>query len=299
MATRSDESEITVVGAPRTLVRDVYHRFLVVRWPVAIGAIVVSYLGLNTLFAAAYYVSGGVANARPGSLFDVFCFSVQTMGTIGYGAMYPTTAASNTIVVVESVTSLLVTALATGLVFAKFSRSTARVAFSNSAVIGPMEGVPTLMVRVGNERGNAILEATLRITMTRTEKTKEGMTFYKLYDLRLVRERSPMMRRSWTVLHRIDDGSPLLGGTPETVERDEIELVVTLAGVDDTSMQPVHARKRYRGSDILWGARHADILSEGANGSIILDVRRFHDVVPTEPMDGFPYRLSAPALRRD
>jgi len=125
------------------------------------------------------------------------------------------------------------------------------------------------------------------------------MTFYKLYDLRLVRERSPMMRRSWTVLHRVDDGSPLLGATPETIERDEIELVVTLAGMDDTSMQPVHARKRYLGSDILWGARHADILSEGADGSIVLDVRRFHEVVPTEPVEGFPYRFTAQALRRD
>lgn len=299
MATPTDDSEITVVGAPRALLRDVYHEFLVARWPTAIGAIVVSYLGLNVLFATAYYVAGGVANARPGSLFDVFCFSVQTMGTIGYGAMYPTTTASNTIVVVESVTSLLVTALATGLVFAKFSRSTARVAFSKNAVIGPMDGVPMLMVRVGNERGNAILEATLRVTMTRTEKTKEGVTFYKLYDLRLLRERSPMMRRSWTAMHRLDETSPLYGATPETIEREEIELIVTLAGMDDASMQPVHARKRYRGSDILWGARHADVLGEQADGSLVLDVRRFHDVVPTEPVEGFPYRFSGPELRRD
>jgi inward rectifier potassium channel len=293
MATSPEPTEIRVIGAPRTLLRDVYHRFLLVRWPAAIGAIVFSYLGLNALFAAAYYEFGGVANARQGSFFDVFCFSVQTMGTIGYGAMYPTSAAANSIVIVESVTSLLVTALATGLVFAKFSRSTARVAFSRQAVIGPMEGIPTLMVRVGNERGNAILEATLRLTMTRTEKTKEGMTFYRLYDLRLLRERSPMMRRSWTVMHQIDADSPLFGATPATLERDEIELVVTLAGMDDTSMQPVHARKRYLGFEILWGARYADVLSESGDGSLILDVRRFHDVVPTEPVDGFPYRYSA------
>lgn len=290
MATSPPDSEITVVGAPRTVLRDVYHRFLMVSWPTAIGAIVLSYLGLNALFATAYHVSGGVAHARPGSFFDVFCFSVQTMGTIGYGDMYPTTTASNAIVVVESVTSLLVTALATGLVFAKFSRSTARVAFSREVVIGPMEGVPSLMVRVGNERGNLILEATVQVTMTRTEKTKEGMTFYKLYDLHLARERSPMMRRSFTALHRIDAGSPLFGATPETIERDEIELLVTLAGMDETSMQPVHARKRYLGSDILWGARHADILSERPDGTLILDIRRFHDVVPTDPIEGFPYR---------
>ena len=292
MAVNPADAEITVVGAPRTVLRDVYHQFLVARWPVAIGAIVVCYLGLNALFAAAYYASGGVANARPGSFFDVFCFSVQTMGTIGYGAMYPVTAASNLIVVVESVTSLLVTALATGLVFAKFSRSTARVAFSRHVVIGPMDGFPTLMLRVGNQRGNSILEATLRVTMTRTEKTTEGMTFYRLYDLRLARERSPMMRRSWTALHRIEADSPLYGATPETVARDEIELVVTLVGTDETSMQPVHARKRYVDTEILWGARHADVLSETADGSLVLDIRRFDEVVPTEPVDGFPYRYA-------
>jgi inward rectifier potassium channel len=291
----SANPEITVVGAPRTQLRDIYHLFLVIRWPAAIGAILVCYLGLNVLFATAYFAAGGVANAE--SFFDLFYFSVQTMGTIGYGAMYPTTTASNTIVVIESVTSLLVTAVATGLVFAKFSRSRPRVAFSKNAVIGPMDGIPTLMVRVGNERGNSILEATVRVTMTRTEKTKEGLTFYRLYDLRLLRERSPMMGRSWTALHRIDPDSPFFGATPEAIARDEIELVVTLAGIDETSMQPVHARKRYLDTDILWGARHADVLSERADGSLVLDVRRFHDVVPTEPVEGFPYPHPRSGLR--
>lgn len=287
MRPTSASAEITVVGAPRTALRDIYHRFLVVGWPVAIGAILVLYLALNALFAAAYWVSGGVANAT--SFFDLFYFSVQTMGTIGYGAMYPTTTAANTIVMLESVTSLLVTAVATGLVFAKFSRSRPRVAFSKYAVIGPMDGVPTLMLRVGNERGNSILEATVRVTMTRTERTKEGVIFYRLYDLRLLRERSPMMGRSWTALHRIEPDSPLFKATPETIAHDEIEFVVTLAGIDETSMQPVHARKRYLDTDILWGARHADVLSERADGSLVLDVRRFHEVIPTEPVAGFPY----------
>jgi inward rectifier potassium channel len=187
------------------------------------------------------------------------------------------------------VTSLIVTAVATGLVFAKFSRSTARVAFSAQTVIGPMDGVPTLMLRVGNERGNSILEATIRLSIIRTEKTKEGSTFYRMYDLRLTRDRSPAMARSWTVLHPIVADSPLFGATPESAEKDEIELVATLVGVDDTSLQPVHARRRYLASEIVWGARHADVLSEDEHGNVILDIRRFHDIVPTEPIDGFPY----------
>jgi inward rectifier potassium channel len=289
---RPPPPEITVIGAPRTRLRDAYHQFLRVGWTAAIAAIVGSYLALNAVFALAYRAIGGVAGARAGSFFDAFCFSVQTMGTIGYGAMYPASAAANAVMIAESVTSLVVTALATGLIFAKFSRSAARVVFSKNAVIGPMNGVPTLSLRVGNERGNLILEATIRITLTRTEKTSEGVVFYKLYDLRLVRERSPQMRRSWNVMHRIDADSALFGETPESIIRDEIEIIATLVGTDDTSLQPVYARKQYEGADILWGARHADILSEDKDGTIVLDVRRFHDVVPTQPVDGFPYRYT-------
>jgi len=283
------QSGVTVIGAPRTTLRDVYHLFLRVRWSAAIAAIVAVYLTLNAVFAAAYASVGGVANARHGSFWDAFCFSVQTMGTIGYGAMYPTGVAANSIVIVESVTSLLVTAVATGLVFAKFSRSTARVAFSRRIAIGPMDGVPTLMIRVGNERGNQILEATIRVSIIRTERLREGTTFYRMIDLPLARERSPAMARSWTVLHPIDDKSPLHGATPESLARDEVEILATVVGVDDTSMQPVHARQRYVDTDVAWGARHADILSEDAAGHIVLDVRRFHELVPTEPVEGFPY----------
>jgi inward rectifier potassium channel len=280
---------VKVVGAPRMTLRDFYHLFLRVRWSAAIAAIVVSYLTLNAAFAAAFVVSGGVANAEPGSFFDAFCFSVQTMGTVGYGAMYPASHAANLIVILESVTSLIVTAVATGLVFAKFSRSSARIVFSNQAVIGPMEGVPTLMLRVGNERSNQILEATIHLALLRTEKTKEGMVFYRMYDLKLTRDRSPAMARSWTVLHPIVSDSPLYGATPQSMAEQEVEILVSVVGVDDTSLQPVHARKQYQHTDVVWGARHGDIISEDAEGNVILDIRRFHHVVATEPLEGFPY----------
>jgi inward rectifier potassium channel len=278
-----------VIGAPRQTLRDVYHLFLRVRWSGAIGAIAVAWLAINAAFAVVYVAVGGVAGARPHSLWDAFCFSVQTMGTVGYGAMYPTSVAANVTMTAESVVSLVVTAVATGLVFAKFSLSSARVVFARHAVVGPMDGVPTLMIRVGNERGNAILEATLRVVMIRTEKLKEGATFYRMLDLKLTRERSPAMARSWTVMHPIRQDSPLFGATPESLARDEVEILVTLVGTDDTSLQPVHARKRYLDSDVLWGARHSDVLSEDGAGNLVMDVRRFDEIVETVAIDGFPY----------
>jgi inward rectifier potassium channel len=295
MAPRPPQSSaVTVLGAPRAGLRDAYHLFLRAPWPVALGAIVTLYLGLNAVFAFAYMGVGGVVAARARSFWDAFCFSVQTMGTIGYGSMYPTTVAANVVMITESVTGLLVTALATGLVFAKFSRSTARVVFSRNAVISPMNGVPTLMIRVGNERGNSILEAAIRVVLTRTEHLEEGSVFYRLMDLKLTRERSPAMARSWTVLHPIDEGSPIFGATPESLAKDEVEITVNLVGTDDTSLQPVHARRLYLDSEILWGARHADVLSEDDDGRMVLDVRRFHDVEPTKPTERFPYPRATP-----
>ena len=291
--TQSD-GDVTVIGAPRQTLRDFYHLFLRAPWWMALAAIVATWLGINAVFGAVYFVVGGVTGARTRSFWDAFIFSVQTMGTIGYGSMYPTSVAANVCMTLESVVSLIVTALATGLVFAKFSRSTARVVFARHAVIGPMDGVPTLMMRVGNERGNSILEATIRLVMMRTERLKEGTIFYRMLDLKLTRERSPAMSRSWTVLHPITPDSPLYGATPESLARDEVELVVTLVGTDDTSLQPVHARSRYLDRDIVWGARHADVLSEGPDGRLTLDVRQFNELTETAAIDGFPYPRKTP-----
>jgi inward rectifier potassium channel len=125
--------------------------------------------------------------------------------------------------------------------------------------------------------------------MIRTEKTLEGATFYRMYDLVLTRDRSPAMQRSWTALHPITEKSPLFGKTPESLKRDEVEILVTVFGVDDTSLQPVHAQHRYADDEIVWGARHADVLREDADGGLTLDLRRFHDVEPTKPTPEFPY----------
>ncbi len=290
--TRSADAsyQIHVVGAPRQpLLRDAYHLFLRMTWPRALASLVALYVLVNALFALAYTLVGGVAGARPRSYFDAFSFSVQTLGTIGYGAMYPRTIAAQSLVIIESVAGLLVTALATGLVFAKFSQPGGRIAFAHYATIAPMDGVPTLMIRVGNERGNIIVEAQVRVVIVRTVRTLEGVTFYRMDDLPLRRDRSPAMNRSWTVMHTIDDASPLKGATPDTLERDEIEFMVSLIGVDDTSYQPVHARRNYEHTQVAWGARHSDVLSEREDGHLVLDVRRFHELTPTDATEEFPY----------
>ena len=277
---RTEAYNIHIIGAPAPGLRDLYHALLRVPWWAAFAVIVGTYLALNGVFAALYLWVGGVAHARPGSFADAFFFSVQTMGTIGYGTMYPATNAANTLVVAESVLSLLTTALATGLVFVRFSQTRARLMFSSKIAIGPMDGVPTLMLRVGNVRKGNIVGAEFRVTFTCTTKTAEGMTIYRLQELTLVRTRAPALSRSWTVLHRIADGSPLDGFDAAKLAALDGELSVEVVGVDETSLQPVHSRHTWFAGSVAWGARLADVLSETPEGDMILDLRNFHEVIP-------------------
>ncbi len=289
MTPKRERTDVVVVGAGSHPLRDAYHLMLKASWASILAAIAAGFLALNALFALGFMATGGVAGARAGSFRDAFFFSVQTMGTIGYGAMYPVSTAANDLVVAESVVGLIVTALATGIVFSRFSRTTGELLFSRHACIAPMDGVPTLAFRIGNDRASTIFEARVAVTVIRTETTIEGHVFYRLYDVDLVRSQSQALARSFTVMHRISEKSPLFGATPETCTRDEVELAVSVVGTDDTSLQPVHARRRYRMKDILWGARLADVLSELPDGRLQLDLRKFHDTVPTQPTAAFPY----------
>lgn len=286
--------DIHVVGAAKTPLRDAYHALL--RFPlwVTVTVIVAAYLALNLMFAGLYLGVGGVARVRPGSFVDAFFFATQGFGAVGSGA-YPTSTAAHALSVIESISVLLLTAVSTGLLFAKVSLTNARIMFTRAIVISPMDGVPTLMFRLGNERSNRIIEAQIRAVLLRTERTAEGTSLYRMHDLHLSRDRSPALARSWTALHPITPASPLYGQTPESLAASETEFLLTLVGTDDTSLTPVHAQKQYLHGDLHWGARFSDILTEEPNGDVTLDLRRFHDVEPTAPSPGFPYPKPPPA----
>jgi inward rectifier potassium channel len=289
VAQRKQEPDVIVVGASVHPLRDLYHGLLQARWSTLLCLIAAGFLLLNALFALLYMRLGGITGAQAGSFRDAFFFSVQTMGTIGYGSLYPTSTAANVVMVAESVVGLIFTALATGIVFARFSRTTGELVFSRHVVISLMDGVPTLSFRVGNDRSSTIFEARVTATMFRTERTQEGVLFYRMYDLELVRAQSQALQRSFTCMHRITEKSPFFGATPDTCVKNEIELQVAVVGTDETSLQPVHARWRYDTKDIVWGARLADVLRERPDGKIEMDVGKFHGIVPTKPTPDFPY----------
>ncbi|NJL63652.1 MAG: ATP-sensitive inward rectifier potassium channel 10 [Methylacidiphilales bacterium] len=260
---------------------DLYHVLIKLSWAKFIVLVSLGYLIANIIFAWAYILGGdGIANARPGNFFDAFFFSVQTMASIGYGAMYPKTLYANLLVTLEALLGLLGLAMASGIMFARFSLPKARVMFSRVALIAPYNGLPTLMFRVANKRQNWILEAQVRVSLVKSELTKEGDFMRRFYDIPLVRSQSPLFALSWLVMHQINEDSPLSGITMEEMIDSEMEIVVTLTGIDETVSQPIHARHSFVAEEIVWNMRFVDILSKTSDGKRCIDYSLFHDVMP-------------------
>lgn len=273
-------------GVGRRLGNDLYLLLLQASWPRLVAIFGLLYVAANAVFALAYTLDrGSIENARPGSFIDAFFFSVQTMATIGFGRLVPHTDLANVLVTVESLIGLLGLAIATGLVFAKFSRPTARVVFSKFAVIGPWDGTRSLMVRMANERDNRILEAHVHVVLTRTETTAENVLVRRVHDLSLLRNSNPSFALSWTAIHPINEKSPLWRATPSSLLTNEDEIVVSLTGLDETYSQTVHARHSYGSKEILCGVRFADVLTRLPDGRMQIDYSKFHDVLPTESPD--------------
>ena len=260
---------------------DFYHAILTMPWPGFLLALAVFFVALNGVFALLYMADpNGIANARAGNFWDAFRFSVQTIASIGYGVLAPKSDYVNTVVVVEAFTGILNLALITGAVFSRFSRPTARVLFSDVAVITDFDGVPTLMFRAANQRGNQILDATITVNLAYQQTTREGQTMRRFRELALVRPRSPLFALSWTVMHTVDETSPLYGQTAESLSVLQAELVAMLSGTDETLAAMIFARKSYPPQKILWRHRFVDILSTNASGRRVVDLNRFHDAVP-------------------
>jgi len=274
---RRGRSWVVTRARSKSLLDDLYPSLLNAPWGYVLAFIAADFVAINALFAAGYMLVGGVANARRGSFADAFFFSVQTMATIGYGQMVPSSLAANILMSLEAVLGLVGLALVTGLIFAKFSRPTARVRFSQFALVGMLDGEPCLMFRMANERKSQIAEATIHVVMIRRERTVEGETIWRNHDLEMRRHRNPFFALSWLAVHPITPRSPLYGldarGLAETVAL----ISVSLVGIDDIYAQTVHKRHDYSGADIVWGARFVDTLREQPDGTPIADFSRLDD----------------------
>ena len=267
-----------VKGQDRGRFLDFYHNILTVSWPWFFARLAAAFIIVNLIFAMLYVIDrDGIAHARPGSFADAFFFSVQTLGTLGYGDMAPRTLYTNLLVTVESFSGILTIALFTGVIFARFSRPFARVLFSNVAVVAPFDGVPTLMFRVANQRGEAIIDASVTVSLARQHTSIEGITMRRFQELKLARSSSSLFALSWTVMHLIDQDSPLYGLTPEDMDAQDMEIVVMLNGLDEILADRIYARHAYWADEIIWNRRFVDVISLTPAGNRLVDLTRFHD----------------------
>ncbi len=287
-----DFSGVAISGKTR-LFDDFYHFVMDARWSLVLVFIATTYVLTNTFFAGLYLLGGDcIVAAVPGSFSDAFFFSVQTMATIGYGAMAPKTTYAHLLVTVEAILGLFGTALATGIVFAKFARPSARVSWSDVALLTKRNGVPHLVFRVANARENQIVEASIRLSVLKFEVTSEGERMRRYYDMSLLRSQNPIFAMTWTVMHPIDENSPLHGMSFDEMVQGRIEILAILTGLDSTFGQTIHARFSYAMEDIKENARFKDIVIELPDGTRQVNLDRISEWEPVQ--DG-----SAPAKRSE
>ena len=263
-----------------------YHLALNASWPRFLLGCVAVYTGLNIVFAAAFALCGTDAlvgaSSRDlgGAMFRAFFFSVETFSTIGYGNVAPVGLAANLVVTVEALVGLLWLALATGLLFARFSRPTARIMFSRTAVIAPYRGIRAFEFRIANMRSSQLIEVQATVMFTRFEE-HGGRQLRRYYQLPLERGSVTFFPLSWTIVHPIDEASPLNGLTRDDMRSSDAEFLVLLSGVEETFAQRVHARSSYRWDEVVWGAKFSDILHHPhGDEAVTLDVSRLDSIEP-------------------
>jgi inward rectifier potassium channel len=272
-----------IIGSNRQKSKDFYFLLMDASWPQVVLFVLATFLFLNLVFACIYYLNpGSISNAQASSFKDAFFFSVHTLSTIGYGVMSPGNDIGNFVVTIESFTALTLFTIVTGFMFAKASKPRASLLFSNKILVTKMYGKDTLIFRVGNARGNDVIDASVDVTVLVEETTPEGHQFRKAHDLELVRKRTPFFALTWTIMHVIDDKSPLKDILLKDSQLNYIN--VTLTAHDGTFGQTIYDRHVYYPQDLILQARFEDVISLKNKGrDITVDYTKFHDIIRELP----------------
>jgi inward rectifier potassium channel len=267
-------------GLPFLTSLNLYHSVLTMSWPVFLLVVLLLYFASNVVFGSLYAVIGTDAlvdtsgDPVQSTVVRGFFFSVQTFATIGYGTIHPVGVIPNLLVTVESYYSLLANALITGVVFARFARPTAKLVFSEVAVIAPYRGITGLMFRLVNGRSSQMIEVEAKVMFARF-CDEDGKTVRKFDVLELERRKVTFFPLAWTVVHPIDETSPLFGMTESDLHRSDAEILILLSATDETIAQVVHSRTSYKPDQIRVGSKFISIYNEVMDGEpISIDVRK-------------------------
>jgi len=250
-------------------------------WPRFLSVVLGIFLGVNMLFAGIYLLIGmdhlhGV-EPEMGDFLNAFFFSVHTLTTVGYGNVFPSGTMANAVAALEAATGLMVFALATGLLYGRFSRPSARILFSRQALMAPYQDGTSLQFRITNARSNVLMDLEARVLLMTVDRT-DGQLKRAFVDLPLERKNVYFFPLTWTVVHPIDAASPFSGKSAEDLKGQEAELLILIKGFDDTFSQVVHSQYSYRHDEILWGAKFLPAFHVDKKGDLVLDVNRIHEL---------------------
>ena len=267
--------------------RDVHPYLFLVSIPFSsfLGLVTVAYIVVNTVFGLVYlamgteYIKGTDAPTEWLRFLYAFFFSAHTLTTVGYGNMYPIGVAANAVASIEALVGLLAFAVATGLVFGRFSRPSARIGFSPNMLMAPYMDGTSLQFRIVNRRSNNLIDLEARLLLMTVEFIG-GRLQRRDVPLELERDRVLFFPLTWTVVHPIDEKSPLYGKTREDLEGMQAEVMIMLQGFDETFGQTVHARYSYRYDEIVWGAKFAPAFEIEQDGDLRLEVDKVGAIEP-------------------
>ena len=260
-----------------------YHSLVTMSWPRFFLLIGIAYFAINIPFAVAYYLCGPKALSGDGALTGFaryFFFSIDTFATIGYGNITPASLATNLLVTIEAIFGLLSVGLVAGLVYARFARPTAKIVYSENAVVAPYRGITAFMFRLVNGRQNELIEVNMRVILSRFED-KDGKRQRVFHNLDLERPFVAFFPLNWTVVHPIDEQSPMYGWTETQMLAAESEFLILLTATDEVFAQIVHSRTSYSADEVIWNARFASMYTE-REGILGFDPSKIHLVERVE-----------------
>jgi inward rectifier potassium channel len=274
----------TTKGISRFDIRDPYHIAVSLTWPQFLATLLGLYLTVNLLFATLYtLVPGSVVAARRGNFFDAFFFSFETLATVGYGEMYPGNFYGHLVACAEIACGVAFTAIITGLTFVRFSRPKAKFIVADSPVVSRYNGQPTLMLRVGNGRPGLMADVTAQLNVLLSETTLEGTVFRRSHSLTLIRNHLPILPLAWTIMHLIDESSPLYGFDSARLVKTDARLFLSIKARDPSLSAEVYDMRGFRPEDISFGMRYVDAVSVADDGATVLEMDLISTIEPDGP----------------
>lgn len=259
-----------------------YHEIIHMKWPKFLLYIVLLYITVNTLFAF-LYMAIGIEQLTVDAVdmydkfWNAFFFSGQALTTVGFGRISPQGWGASILATIESVFGLLGFAVITGSLYARLSRPTAKIIYSHYAVIAPYKNINGLMFRMINGTKSQLIDLEMQVMYSRLEE-KDGEPFRRYYDLTLERKRVNFFPLSWTIVHPIDENSPLYGIKKEDLKESDVEILILLKAFDETFSQTVNSRSSYSYPEILWGAKFTNMFIDSPDGKTTVDVNLLSSV---------------------